>query len=111
MTKTSKRARKPQARSMRLTTIGTADVLWLTVGKLTTAYKLTRLPSDWGTAYRLEKAIQGNGQQEQYDVLLDGARTSCECHGNLRWNRCKHVESLQALVKQGKLDGPTPTTI
>jgi len=86
MSKTSNTARKPQPRSLRLCTIGTADVLWLTVGKLITAYKLTRLPADFGTAYRLEKAQQGNGPEDHYDVLLDGARTSCECLGNLKHN-------------------------
>src|SRR5215831_6583355 len=103
MNKTTTPVRKSQPRSLRLCTIGTADVLWLTVGKLTTAYKLTRLPSDFGTAFCLEKAQQGDGPEDHYDVLLDVACTSCECLGNLRWNRCKHVESLQALVKQGKI--------
>jgi hypothetical protein len=103
-----KPSRKPETRSLRLTTIGTADVLWLTVGKLTTAYKLTRLPSDFGAAYRLDKAIQGDGQEESYDVcLLEGGRSSCECKGHLRHKtECKHIAALALLVKQGRLDGP-----
>jgi hypothetical protein len=104
---TATRTRKPQPRSMRLCTIGTADVLWLTVGKLTTAYKLTRLESDFGQAYRLSKAIQGDGAAEEYDVcLLDGGRSTCECKGHLQHGHktvCKHIAALGLLQKQGKL--------
>jgi hypothetical protein len=105
--------RKSEVRSMRLTTIGNADVLWLTVGKLTTAYRLTRLPSDHGTAYRLEKADHGNGTPETYDVcLMDGGRSTCECKGHLQHGHktvCKHIAALALLTKQGKLQStPKP---
>src|SRR5262249_43060319 len=109
------RTRKQQPRSMRLTTVGTADVLWLTVGKLTTAYKLTRLESDFGSAYRLAKADQGSGQPESYDVcLLDGGRRTCEGKGQLQHGNktvCKHVAALWLLAKQGKLEAPKQPVI
>jgi hypothetical protein len=104
---TATRTRKTLPRSMRLTTIGTSDVLWLTVGKLTTAYKLTRLPSDFGAAYRLDKADQGDGQPESYDVcLLDGGRSICGCKGHLQHGHktvCKHIAACALLHKQGKI--------
>jgi hypothetical protein len=107
---TATRTRKQQPRTLRLTTVGKLDVLWLTAGKLTTAYKLTRLPSDFGAAYRLDKAIQGDGQAQSYDVcLLDGGRSTCECLGHLHHKtECKHIASLWLLTKQGKLEGPKP---
>jgi hypothetical protein len=74
---------------------------------LTTAYKLTKLESDFGAAYRLDKADNGRGQPESYDVcLLDGGRSTCECKGHLQHGHkttCKHIASLALLTKQGKL--------
>jgi hypothetical protein len=104
-TATRKTTRKPETRSLRLTTVGNADVLWISVGKLTTAYKLTQLPSDFGAAYRLDKAIGGDGQAQSYDVcLLQGGRSTCECLGHLHHKtECKHIAALGLLTKQGKL--------
>jgi hypothetical protein len=64
-------------------------------------YFLHRLPSDFGTAFRLVKLL---GEHAGYDVLLspDG-RHSCECDGFLRWGRCKHILSLLDLLAQGQL--------
>src|SRR5262245_38597387 len=70
----------------------------------TTDYWIDRLPSDFGTAYRLQKFFDQGG--ESYDVLLDGRQSSCECLGFQRHGHCKHVEGLQALVAAGQLDGP-----
>src|SRR5438093_1223546 len=64
-------------------------VVTITAGRRTADYLLSRLPSDFGEAFRLEKFPPQGG--EVYHVLLsgDGAR-SCECKGFLRWGRCKH---------------------
>lgn len=67
-------------------------------------YRLTRLPSDFGTAYRLQKTVSG---RECYDVcLLEGGRSTCECLGHLSSRakkECKHIAALFALTKAGKL--------
>jgi hypothetical protein len=106
MTTTTKTTRKPEARSLRLTVVGNANVLWITTGKLTTAYKLEALKSDFGRAFRLCKADQGDGAPEVYDVCLQaGGRSSCECLGHLRHAHkgtvCKHVASLFQLQQRG----------
>jgi hypothetical protein len=72
-------------------------------GKRTTEhdYLLTPLASDFGTAFRLEKTGEPDG--ETYHVNLDGEKSSCECKGHMRHGRCKHVDGLTALVRAGKL--------
>jgi hypothetical protein len=99
----TRKPRRTQQRAAKLQTVGAALVLWLTTDRLTVAYRLTKLPSDFGHAYRLDKADQGDGQPETYDVLLDGERSSCECKGFLRWHHCKHVESLTTLRQLGRV--------
>jgi hypothetical protein len=74
-------------------------VLGLTCGKDTTFYGLRTLDHGFGeAAFRLDKAERGGVAGEVYDVLIDGARSSCECMGFLRWKRCKHVGVLPARV-------------
>jgi hypothetical protein len=65
-------------------------------------YFLSRLPSDFGTAFRLQKIL---GEHDAYDVLLgpDGL-FSCECKGHLRHGTaCKHAATLADLRREGKL--------
>jgi hypothetical protein len=105
---TATKTRKPQTRTANLQTIGTTRVLWLSVGKLTNAYKLEALESDFGTAFRLSKADQGDGTSETYDVcLLEAGRSTCECKGHLahahKGTVCKHIAALGVLTKQGKI--------
>jgi hypothetical protein len=69
-------------------------------------YVLTALPSDFGTAFRLGKADNGDGDMSEYDVLLHGRETSCTCPGHTYRNRCKHTEALEALMAAGKLSAP-----
>jgi hypothetical protein len=106
----SRKTGKPVERSVRLTLapcLTGPGVLDIRVGKDEASYYLTPLPSDFGRAFRLDKfGIDGG---ECYHVNLDTAASpgqakhSCECKGWLRWNRCKHVEGLLALVGRGKL--------
>jgi hypothetical protein len=80
-------------------------MLRLTVGKVAVDYWLSRLPSDFGAAFRLEKFAPAADEPAAYDVLLaegDGHH-SCECQGFLRWGHCKHLESLAALRKAGRI--------
>ena len=63
-------------------------------------YLLSRIPSDFGDAYRLDKFPPQGG--EVYHVLL-GESPSCECKGFLRWGRCKHADGLAALKRAGRL--------
>ena len=65
-------------------------------------YLLSRLPSDFGEAFRLEKFPPQGG--EVYHVLLSAdGKHSCECKGFLRWGRCKHADGLAALKRAGRL--------
>jgi hypothetical protein len=74
---------------------------WASKKLVQTHYFVWPLPSDWGKAVRLEKFAADGG--ETYDVLLDGEQSSCECHGFLRWGRCKHVAAAQSLQERGEL--------
>jgi hypothetical protein len=78
-------------------------ILWLTIGDDVQAYGLTPLPSDFGVAFRIDKADRGDGQTEEYDVLLHGRESSCTCKGHTYHGHCKHVESLTRLQRLGKL--------
>ena len=77
-------------------------ILQITQGKLTTDYFLHRLPSDFGTAFRLVKLL---GEHTGYDVLLSAdGRHTCECLGHARWGTaCKHLAVLLDLRTDGKL--------
>ncbi len=96
-----------QERTAKLMQLGNVQVLALTTGKDTVFYRLETLLADAGRGFHLVKAERGDGSAEAYDVRLDGQFSSCECKGFLRWNHCKHVEGLAALVKCGKLSVPS----
>jgi hypothetical protein len=111
MTVTASRTRKPATKQPRTATLGTLNngklILCITQGKDVRSYLLTPIPSDFGTAYHLLKADNGDGQREEYDVLLCGRDSSCTCKGNTYHGHCKHVESLTALTVAGKLPAVT----
>jgi len=97
-----------------------ATVLWLTVGKEVSAYLVKPLQSAFGTAFRLVKADKGNHSGAEYDVLLDGSRSTCECQGFLRHGMCKdghgckHIAGLTAAIAVGSLPAapkPVPTPV
>ena len=95
---------QPQPRLARLMQLGTSRVLGITQGRDTTFYTLTDLDPGFGqAAFRLSKADRGDGPGEQYDVLIDGARSTCECMGFCRHGHCKHVEAVESLIAAGKL--------
>jgi hypothetical protein len=111
---TATKTRKPQTRTAHVQQLGRITVLWLTVDRLTTAYSVRRLSHDFGkAAFRLEKADQGDGQPEVYDVLLDGPQSRCDCKGFLRHGMsaqagtgCKHIAACQSLYLAGRLPLP-----
>src|SRR5262249_9805945 len=109
--KTSRKHTPPPPRSASLATLSNGrTVLWLHQGEESRAYALVTLKSDFGDAFRLTKADDGDGHAEEYDVLLDMEHKfhTCECRGFLRWQHCKHVDSLLALVQSGRLAAPAP---
>jgi hypothetical protein len=103
------KTRKPE-RTAKVMKISETIVLWLTVNKLTAAYRVSPIASQiGGRAFRLEKADQGDGAAEVYDVLLDGQHSTCDCKGFARYGMsaagtgCKHVAGCQAAITSGKL--------
>ncbi len=49
-------------------------------------------------------ALHRLGQGELYHVRVgEPENTSCECMGFLRWDHCKHVSSLAALIRKGEV--------
>ena len=95
---------KPE-RTAKVQKVGNSTVLWLTVGKLTTAYRVSPIDSQiGGRAFCLEKADRGDGNPEVYDVLLDPKGfDSCDCKGFERWHHCKHRDCLKALVNGNRI--------
>jgi len=73
-------------------------------------YWAERIRSEFGIAVRFSKAWDGRTRDfatEEYDVLLDGDRSSCECMGFLRHGYCRHVTAAVQLLAEGKLQ-PAP---
>ena len=75
-------------------------------------YFLTRLTSDFGTAFRLEKIGDDASctDGEIYAVCIDGTRSTCECKGFLRWGHCKHVDACTAITARETKPTVKPTT-
>ena len=100
----TRKAVKP-ARTIRLALAplpSSPGVVTITARGKTADYLLSRIPSDFGEAFRLDKFPPQGG--EVYHVLLsDGGTHSCECKGFLRWGRCKHADGLAALKRAGRL--------
>jgi hypothetical protein len=65
----------------------------------TFVYYFRELPADFGRGFELRKA-DGTAV---YHVNVNGRASRCECKGFLRWNHCKHVESLTELIANGRL--------
>jgi hypothetical protein len=108
---TATRTRKPatnQPRSAHLSQIGNTQILWLTIGTETQAYGLTQLETDFGTAgFHLSKADKGDGHAEEYDLLIDGNRSSCSCPDcTYRRRECKHLAAIASLIRAGKIAVP-----
>jgi hypothetical protein len=75
-------------------------IVRITVGKTGTDYFVQRIPSDFGTAFRLTKVLD---EHDSYAVNLDGDQRTCECKGNQRHGHCKHGDGLAALLQAGRI--------
>lgn len=119
MTTTTKQARKstrkPEPRHLNISKpVNGNYALSLTIGEGEKAkrfcYFLEPIAADFGLAFRFVKFTNEveEGEPAEYAVNIDlqHGHHSCECKGFMRWNHCKHVESLLALVNAGKIGAP-----
>lgn len=100
----SRKSVKP-VRTIRLSVPATVDnpvsIVTIAVGKEQDDYLVRPIPSDFGTAFAVEKIADPEGKS--YAVNLTGNSGSCECKGFLRWGHCKHSDGLMALRRAGQL--------
>jgi hypothetical protein len=99
------RQRRPHTRSVAIlaepTPVNPAAFIRLTRDGKAFYYWLTKRPSDFGRAFRLEKSsIDGS---EGYDLLFDSDGDSCTCPGHTYGGYCKHLDCVRALLAAGKL--------
>lgn len=68
------------------------------------AYWITKRPSAWGRAFRIDRVSIEPGEDNGYDVLLDDRQGhSCTCKGFSFKSKCKHVAALLTLTTLGIL--------
>lgn len=64
-------------------------------------YRITRIPSDFGDAFFLEKVpdtgIPVGAELESYHVNLDDTGSTCDCWSFLKERSCKHTKACAAL--------------
>src|SRR5262245_23451333 len=80
-----------------------AALLTLSVKGKEQSYALTVLPCDFGQAWRM---VKETGDGECYDLHTDDrypGAVECECQGFLRWEHCKHADTIAALLASGQL--------
>jgi hypothetical protein len=112
-TKPRKRV-KPERRVQMSKIVNGGFAIAMTIGYGETAkqfnYFVESIPADFGLGFHFEKFIhqQVEGEPSEYDVNIDLQRGShsCTCKGNTYCGHCKHVESVLALIKSGKIDVP-----
>jgi hypothetical protein len=110
---TSTRTRRPVKRTCRIEAL--AQGLRLTMTEIfprsvkVTRYDVERLPSDFGTAFKVRKLIEDGGDGTAYDVCLNGDDSLCGCPGFEKYGMaiggedrgCRHIASLQSLRDSG----------
>jgi hypothetical protein len=101
------RQRKPKKKVARfirailpLNAEGKNGVIRIVVGKMIEEYTVSRIASDFGTGFQLDKI---GWDETNYHVNLDGKSSTCDCKGHLQHGHCKHCDGLQALVNHDKL--------
>ena len=80
----------------------TDGVVRITLGRVTTDYRLAPLPSRSGYCFLVEKIVP-DGLEPSYLVSLAGAERSCDCQGHRRYRHCKHADALATLIADGRL--------
>jgi hypothetical protein len=63
-------------------------------------YLVTAFAADLGRAFEVVKLCPREGNPTYHVLLADDGKHSCECKGFLRWNRCRHVSGLLALLNR-----------
>lgn len=93
-TRTITLVREPDSRGV--------GVFCISVGKKCQFYTFREIPCEIGGR---GFAVHRLGQGTLYHVRVgrEPEDNSCECMGFLRWDHCKHVSGLKALIKQKKL--------
>jgi hypothetical protein len=97
-------ASDPKTRTVRIARPPDADgvgVFCIEAGGAAQFYTFLELRCDiGGRGFAVHRLGQGN----LYHVRVGAPEeTSCECLGFLRWDKCKHVGGLAALIKKGAL--------
>jgi len=76
-------------------------------GTRTCHYQLDPVPTPdefRGQGYKLTSChLDPSEEPREYHVLLSEQGCSCECLGYLRHDRCKHIEALLTLVREGQI--------
>lgn len=97
-----KTSKKPKQRSLSYN--AQVGSLHLKVDGKETGYWLDAQQHDFGPSFRCYRVSKiAKPEDETYDVTIGPDSASCECLGFLRWSRCKHVDSLRALLTLKKL--------
>jgi hypothetical protein len=61
-------------------------------------YLVTAMPADFGRAFEVVKLCPEEGNPTCHVLLAADGKHSCECKGFLRWDRCRRVSGLLALL-------------
>ena len=110
----SRKRVKPERRVQMSKIVNGGFAIAMTIGSGETAkqfgYFVEPIPADFGLGFHFEKFVhqQVEGEPSEYDVNIDLQRGyhSCTCKGNTYCGHCKHVESVLALIKSGKIAVP-----
>jgi hypothetical protein len=76
-------------------------VVVIAVGTTEDTYHVTPIPSDFGTAFPVEKV--SNPVLRTYATCLEGNGGHCSCKGFCHRGTCRHIDGLHALKAAGQL--------
>src|SRR6185436_16036170 len=87
------------------------NVLTIRVGDESQDYHLTRIPCDDGEGWHLDKIDENGHVLAEYDVNLypSNGHHACDCPGGTYRGSCRHISSLVALHRAGRLSRPVCT--
>jgi hypothetical protein len=78
--------------------IARTGVARITEGGAVADYLVTAMPADGGRAFEVFKLCTEESNPTYHFLLAADGKHSCECKGFLRWDRCRHVSGLLALL-------------
>jgi hypothetical protein len=73
-------------------------VTHITEGAADDDYLVTAMTADFGRAFEVVKLCPQENNPTYHVLLSADGKHSCECKGFLRWDRCRHVSGLLALL-------------